>query len=83
MQHLVELGADQFVDLADAIVDHRHGVLVDGHAFVEYLGGEFREHVAGVILLAVVMGHAAFGDYFIEQGQGLGCAVAGLALRGG
>ena len=51
--------ADQRIDLADAVVDHRHGVLVDGHALVEDLGGEFREHVAGVVLLAVVVGHAA------------------------
>ena len=68
---LVELVADQRIDLADAVVDHRHGVLVDGHALVEDLGGEFREHVAGIVLLAVVVGHAALGDDLVEQGQGL------------
>ena len=75
---LVELVADQRIDLADAVVDHRHGVLVDGHALVEDLGGEFREHVAGVVLLAVVVGHAALGDDLVEQGQGLGRTLAGL-----
>ncbi|MNP62042.1 hypothetical protein D3C76_1572850 [compost metagenome] len=67
VQDLVQLIADQLVDLADAVVDHGHRVLVDGHAFVEHLGGELREHVAGVILLTVIMGHAALGDDAVEQ----------------
>ncbi len=79
VQHFVELGADQLVDLADAVVDHCHRVLVDGHAFVEDLGSEFGQHVAGVVLLAVVVGHAAFGDDLVQQGQGLGRALAGLS----
>lgn len=79
VQHFVELGADQLVDLADAVVDHGHGVLVDGHAFVEDLGGEFGQHVAGVVLLAVIVGHAAFGDDLVQQRQGLGRALAGLS----
>ncbi|MCY1432605.1 hypothetical protein D9M71_486080 [compost metagenome] len=77
VQDLVQLVADQLVDLADAVVDHGHRVLVDGHAFVEHLGGELREHVAGVVLLAVVVGHAALGDDPVEQGQGLRGAFTG------
>ena len=82
VENFVELRADQLVDTADAVVDHRHGVLADGHAFVEDLGGELREHVAGVFLLAVVMGHAALGDDAVEQVECLGAAFGALRRSG-
>lgn len=75
VQNFVELVADQLVDLADAVVNHRHSVLVYGHAFVENLSGELRKHVAGITLLVLVMGHTPLSDDSIKQGQGLGRAL--------
>jgi hypothetical protein len=80
VQDLVELLADQLVDLADVIVDHRDGVAAHRHVLVEHLQRKLGEQFAGVLLLLVVVSHAAVVNNPVEQREGFGLRRRGRGL---
>ena len=77
---LIQLQAEEFVELRDARLDRRHRVAADHHAFIQHLADECLNQILGVGSLRRVARHLPVLHDLVEQrGGGRG----GGGSRGG
>ncbi len=82
VHHGIELKGNQMVDLSDARIDHRLGVLRDRDGPFEHLINKFLYQVFTPLASSGVFGHAAFFHDLIEQAS-LDGLLRALRRRGG